>query len=61
VVRSEAELNQLAYELYEQEEARDRYHKIRAVVPPMITNERERKMSYINTNGNGCWYILLLL
>lgn len=51
VVRSEAELNELAYELYAQEEAKDRHHRTHAVIPSMISDQREKYIKYVNDNG----------
>ena len=51
VVRSDAELSELAYELFEQEEASVRFRKTHATIPPMLIDKKEREMRFYNNNG----------
>ena len=51
VVRSDAELSELAYELFEQEEASVRFRKTHATIPPMLIDRREREMRFYNNNS----------
>ena len=49
VVRSDAELNELMYELCNKEEAPARYRKTHAVIPPMLVDERSK---FVSSNGH---------
>lgn len=51
VVRSDAELKEIMYELCEQEEAPVRYRRTHAVIPSMLVEERERNVQFHNNNG----------
>lgn len=52
VVRSDAELNELMYELYNKEEAPARYRRTHAVIPPMLVDERDQRSKFISSNGH---------
>lgn len=51
IVRSDAELKEIMYELCEQEEASVRYHRTHATIPPMLIEESEQRVRFYNTNG----------
>lgn len=51
IVRSDAELKEIMYELNEQEEAPVRYRRTHATIPPMLVGESERKVQFVNNNG----------
>lgn len=51
-MRSDAELNELMYELSSKEEAPARYRKTHAVIPPMIVDEEERRSKFVSTNSH---------
>lgn len=51
IVRSDAELKEIMYELCEQEEAPVRYRRTHAVIPPMLIEEREKRVKFFNSNG----------
>ena len=50
-VRSDAELKEIMYELSEQEETHERYRRTHAVIPPMLIEESEKRVRYLNSNG----------
>lgn len=50
VVRSDAELHELMYELSNKEAAPARYRRTHAMIPPMVLEERESR--YFSTNGH---------
>lgn len=50
-MRSDAELKEIMYELCEQEEAPVRHRRTHAVIPPMLIEEREKRMRFYNSNG----------
>lgn len=50
-MRSDAELKEIMYELCEQEEEPVRNRKTHAVIPPMLTDERDRRVKFFNENG----------
>lgn len=51
VVRSDAELSELACELFEQEEASVRFRKTHATIPPMLIDKRDQQMRFYNENS----------
>lgn len=51
IVRSDAELKEIMFELYEQDEAPVRHRRTHAAVPPMLIDEREKRVEYDNKNG----------
>lgn len=51
IVRSDAELKEIMYELYEQEAGPVRSRKTHAVIPPMLTDEQDRRVRFLNRNG----------
>lgn len=51
IVRSDAELKEIMYELCEQEEGPARHRKTHAVIPPMVTGDRDKKVKFYNNNG----------
>lgn len=51
IVRSDAELKEIMCELSEQEEAPVRYRRTHAVIPPMLLEERDQRVRFLNTNG----------
>ncbi len=51
IVRSDAELKEIMYELCEQEEAPVRYRRTHAVIPPMLVDDNERRVQFSNSNG----------
>ena len=51
VVRSDADLSELAIELLEQEEASVRYHKTHASIPPMVIDKKEQGARFYSSNG----------
>ena len=50
IVRSDAELKEIMYELCEQEAGPSRNRKTHAVIPPML-DERDRRIRFISENG----------
>ena len=52
MVRSDAELNELMYELSSKEEAPARYRKTHAVIPPMLVDGEERRSKFVSTNSH---------
>jgi nuclear receptor co-repressor 1 len=51
IVRSDAELKEIMYELCEQEAGPSRNRKTHAVIPPMLTDEQDRRVRFISKNG----------
>ena len=51
IVRSDAELKEIMYELCEQEEGPVRYRKTHALIPPMLTDESDQRARFLNKNG----------
>lgn len=52
VLRSDAELKELMFELYNKEEAPARYRKTHAIIPPMLIDERDQRVMFHSTNGH---------
>lgn len=50
-MRSDAELNEIMYEIREQEEAPVRNRRTHAVIPSMLTEECDQRVCFYNTNG----------
>ena len=50
-MRSDAELTELAYELFEQEEASVRFRKTHATIPPMLIDKKDQQMRFYNENS----------
>ena len=51
IVRSDAELKEIMYELCEQEEGPVRYRKTHALIPPMLTQQCDKRVKFFNENG----------
>ena len=51
IVRSDAELKEIMYELCEQDEAPVRHRRTHATIPTMLIEEREKDIQYDNKNG----------
>jgi nuclear receptor co-repressor 2 len=51
VVRSDLELSQVMYELYEQEEAPARTRRTHALIPAMVAGGPEEKLAFHSCNG----------
>lgn len=51
IVRSDAELKEIMYELCEQEEAPVRHRRTHAAIPSMLIEDREKRVQYENKNG----------
>lgn len=50
-MRSDAELKEIMYELYEQEEGPVRNRKTHAVIPPMVTDKQDERVKFFSRNG----------
>ena len=51
IARSDAEMKEIMFELYERAEAPVRHRRTHAAVPPML-DESERRMQFENKNGH---------